>query len=127
MKDGKQLVVKDTWADVQWQYKEREFLDACTLHQIKNVLKLHLMKDMAMNSKPDSTLSCQPLALQKDIEDQAHQQLLLDPLCMTIQYFRSQKELLQAFIDCIKGMFQIVSKSCAAADIFDYYSTRGIS
>ncbi|KAF8221463.1 hypothetical protein L208DRAFT_1327867 [Tricholoma matsutake] len=57
MKDGKQLVVKDSWVDVQHQYKEREFLDVCTKHQIMNVTKLHCTEEMVVNDKPDSIIS----------------------------------------------------------------------
>ncbi|KAF8801518.1 hypothetical protein BYT27DRAFT_7226747 [Phlegmacium glaucopus] len=57
MKDGKQLVVKDTWVDVERQYKEREFLEASTKLRIANVPKLHCTEEVAVNGTADSTRS----------------------------------------------------------------------
>ncbi|KAF8806791.1 hypothetical protein BYT27DRAFT_7223944 [Phlegmacium glaucopus] len=91
--DGKQLVVKDTWVDVERQYKEREFLEASMKLWIANVPKLHCTEEVAVNGTADSTRS-----------HRVHCRLLLDPVCTSIQHFKLQKELLQAFINCIKGM-----------------------
>ena len=107
MKDGKQRVVKDTWVDDQRQYKECGFLDACAQHEIENVPTLICTEELVVNGKPDSTISRRPLALRNGIENRVHCRLLLDPICTSIQCFRSQRELLHVFIDCIKGIFKL--------------------
>ena len=72
------------------------------------------MEELKVNHKPDSTKSHWPLSLQDGIKNWIHCWLLLNPICTSIQGFWPQKELLHVFIDCIKGMFQAVSKFCAA-------------
>jgi hypothetical protein len=62
--------------------------------------------ELRVNGMLDSTILRLP---SMNIEHRVHCRLLLEPVCTSIQHFSSQRELLHAFIDYIKGMFQVVA------------------
>lgn len=49
-RDGQQFVIKDTWANVQHQWQEWEFLQSCKEYKIQNIAYLVDMEDISTDS-----------------------------------------------------------------------------
>jgi hypothetical protein len=107
-KDGEQFVIKDTWADVDRQWQEWEFLNKCKEHKIQNVPYLLDVENIIT----DSTRLCRnKIVGAVNVEERVHRRLVLQPICVTIDQFASKVELLCALVDQIKSEFYFQSNS----------------
>jgi hypothetical protein len=97
-------VVKDSWSLLDHSKTEEDMLNL--LKDVRGVPKLVKAWDVQVSGSPDTTeirRNTLPPGLTAEIR--LHRRLVLEPYAVPITYFSRRMELLECFIDVIKGMY----------------------
>jgi hypothetical protein len=112
-KDGKDYVIKDTWADTARPQSEKRILDK--LRDVEGVPRAKEEKIINLDGKLDSTDCRRTLSGRRPsgpaqkrfrcLENRVHVRLVLEPFAIPIWDFATKRELISVFIDIVRSTF----------------------
>ena len=101
--EGKLCVIKDAWIKTTRGQTEVNFLKLVNELDIKGVCQMIAYEDVMVNGRLDSTDLNR--GLQSGLEDRLHRRIVFKHALVPLTRFKSLKELLSIFKDCLIGMY----------------------